>query len=463
MAGYWGVLQDHPNSEQALYGDTRHDNIGQGRRAWIENGQAFGEDFNPLQMTGTRLDQGVTQNYDLYQDPTKSSPYANPAGWRDPKYGYGGSDLPDLANIKDWSTYKLPNGQPLNEYLNNLAMQTNVKTGSLLGGLASDIGPFALSTIGAGLAMGGGLAGLGASSGGFAADSPYWSMFAGDAPAGGISGLGSAAAGAGGPGAAGAMSELFAANPAWGEALASGSLAGLSQADLSSLLNATKTLPGMAELGAPSGGGSALSRLLSGDGGAQDYASLLSSLGTLGTSIGGADAFRSANNTAADKMLAIGEPYRQLLNTSYNDPNFMQNHDAGYTGAIDNVMNSYLRKASTGGNPFMNPGVSMEANKYVTASTALPQLNADRSNLVSAGSMGIANANQPNINAARSAIFPYTAETTGLGGLSSNTQPFDYQSFINQIMGGQRNTTSPGYLGSQANKDAVNFNMDWFA
>ncbi len=165
-------------------------------------------------------------------------------------------------------------------------------------------------------------------------------------------------------------------------------------------------------------GGSALSRIINGTATAADYLQLAGTAGTTIAGLAGADASRSANNAAADKMLALGAPARTEFNRTIS-PGFDPSSMPGYTGAIDSVMNSYLRKASTGGNPFSNPGVSMEANKYVTDSTALPAINNYRNSLTAAGGIGVGNANQPNVNAAGAVGGSTNAVAGGLGALTT--------------------------------------------
>ena len=67
----------------------------------------------------------------------------------------------------------------------------------------------------------------------------------------------------------------------------------------------------------------------------------------------------------------------------------------------------------------MNPGVSMEANKYVTDSTALPAINNYRSGLVQAGGLGLGGSYGPNQAAAGSAQTATNAVTGGLGALTT--------------------------------------------
>lgn len=176
---------------------------------------------------------------------------------------------------------------------------------------------------------------------------------------------------------------------------------------------------------------SAIQRILSGEGTMQDF---LSVGGALGGSVLGAlgnDAQRSANNSVADKYLQLGAPYRGLLEQSYQ-PGFTMNNEPGYKDAIDASTNSFLRAASagrapgvSGGNPMDNPGAWAETQKYVTANTALPQLNTYRSQLGSLGQLGTNTAGTANLNAAAGAGGAYNAAGYGLGQITNPTSSLD--------------------------------------
>lgn len=169
----------------------------------------------------------------------------------------------------------------------------------------------------------------------------------------------------------------------------------------------------------PPGAQSALQRLLSGNATTADYTQLAGTLGSTLLGYLGSEAKANALSGTADKYLALGAPYRGMLAQSYS-PDFKATNIPGYQDAIDNSMNSYLRKASTGGNPFTNPGVSTEALKYVTAGTALPELNTYRSQLASQGGLGLNTAGTADLGAAGQAGGTYDALGYGLGQL---TQP----------------------------------------
>lgn len=176
---------------------------------------------------------------------------------------------------------------------------------------------------------------------------------------------------------------------------------------------------------------SAIQRILSGQGTLQDWLQVGGSLG--GSVLGalGNDAQRSAMNSTADKYLQLGAPYRWLLEQSYM-PGFTMNNEPGYKDAIDASTNSFLRAASagrapgvSGGNPMDNPGAWAETQKYVTANTALPQLNTYRSQLGSFGQLGTNTAGTANLNAAAGAGGAYNAAGYGLGQITNPTSSLD--------------------------------------
>ena len=103
-------------------------------------------------------------------------------------------------------------------------------------------------------------------------------------------------------------------------------------------------------------------------------------------------------------------------------------------GAVDPSGNLWVTNNwKIGANPFQNPGVSMEANKYVTDSTALPAVNNYRQTLINAGNWGISNANTPNVNAANATNSATNAVSGGLGALSTPTT--DISQLLSQLSG----------------------------
>jgi hypothetical protein len=115
------------------------------------------------------------------------------------------------------------------------------------------------------------------------------------------------------------------------------------------------------------------------------------------------DAFQDVYN----QQSAIGAPYRNLLQASYQ-PGFTMANEPGYKDALDLSTDSFLRAASAGrapgvggGNPMDNPGAWAETMKYVNSSLALPQLNTYRGQLGQFGGMGLNTAGQSSLMGAQ--------------------------------------------------------------
>jgi hypothetical protein len=154
---------------------------------------------------------------------------------------------------------------------------------------------------------------------------------------------------------------------------------------------------------------STLARILNGTATTDDWLKTLGTAGSTALGMLGAkdqgDAIREQTNALQamqNQYLNMGAPYRDRLNASYA-PGFNMASDPAYTQALDQSANAILRKLSTQGNPFDNPGGVMEANRYVTQNVALPQLNAYRSQLGTFGNLGVNTAGTAGLNAAQSA------------------------------------------------------------
>jgi hypothetical protein len=180
-------------------------------------------------------------------------------------------------------------------------------------------------------------------------------------------------------------------------------------------------------------GTSALASLLGGTAGAADVAKLLGALGGVGLGIAGAQDQTAAMKEMQDKQIAmyreaqqkqldmsrelsdkymglsrenrdlylgLGAPYRDRLNQSYQPGFDIFQADPALQGAVDQTSNSLLRRLSTSGNPFDNPGGLMEAQKYVNQNVALPQLNTYRSQLGGFGQLGVNTAGTTSMDAA---------------------------------------------------------------
>lgn len=177
---------------------------------------------------------------------------------------------------------------------------------------------------------------------------------------------------------------------------------------------------------------SALGKLLSGNAGADDYAKLLGSLGSAGLGVLGANAQGNALNDVASKYLQLGAPFRDKLLNSYSPGFDLTQQDPAFKNALDQTSDSVLRKLSTSGNPFENPGGLMQAQSYVMNNAYLPQLNTFRSQLASAGGLGTNTAGTADLSAAGTVGQGLNSVGYGLGQLTNQN---DLGSFLRQYSG----------------------------
>lgn len=140
-------------------------------------------------------------------------------------------------------------------------------------------------------------------------------------------------------------------------------------------------------------GASALSKILSGNGTAADYASLAGNAlpGILGAV--GASQQSGALSDLANQYLGFGAPSRARYEASMT-PGFDPTTIPGYAGALDSSSKAILsRLSATGGNPYGNPGALIEANKQIVNGTALPAVqNYQNQNAASGGISQLAGA-----------------------------------------------------------------------
>jgi hypothetical protein len=295
-------------------------------------------------------------------------------------------------------------------------------------------------------AMGAAGAGAGAAETGFGAWPAAAESSAGLWGPGGAGALEAAGVGATGLGTAGGAAEmdvfmnglqsamlrpessLGAYGPALGGALGAGAGAAAGTA----AGTAAAGIPGAAGAGGAAGT-SALASLLGGTAGAADVAKLLGALGATGLGIAGAndqtaamermqdrqiamyrdaqqkqldmsrelsDKYMGLSRENRDLYLGLGAPYRDRLNQSYQPGFDIFQADPALQGAVDQTSNSLLRRLSTSGNPFDNPGGLMEAQRYVNQNVALPQLNTYRSQLGGFGQLGVNTAGTTSMDAA---------------------------------------------------------------
>lgn len=188
---------------------------------------------------------------------------------------------------------------------------------------------------------------------------------------------------------------------------------------------ATQVASGGATGAAGAGGGTAaagtaLSRLLAGNGTSADW---LSVLGTgAGTALGVAGSMQGANasNALAGQLFAAGAPSRGRFEASMT-PGFDPMSIPGYSGAVDTASQGLLRGLSTQGNPFGNPGGLINANKQIISGTELPAIQNYQSQNAAAGGFGSFGAAAP--GAAQTAIQNqgnvWNAVGSGVGALTN--------------------------------------------
>jgi hypothetical protein len=154
--------------------------------------------------------------------------------------------------------------------------------------------------------------------------------------------------------------------------------------------------------------------------------SLTSLLGKVAPSVLGylgADKQADSYKDMMNQYYGMGAPYRNLLQQSYQ-PGFDLNNEPGFKNAMDTGLNTWLRAASawrasgvSRGNPLdvNNAGASIEGQKYITGSLALPYLTNYRSGLMGAGQLGLGPSAQFGSNSIQAQGGKYDAIGYGLG------------------------------------------------
>jgi hypothetical protein len=122
-----------------------------------------------------------------------------------------------------------------------------------------------------------------------------------------------------------------------------------------------------------------------------DLAKILGNVGAAGLGAYASNQQAGALTDLANKYMGFGAPSRDRYEASFAPGFDLSASDPAYKGALDSTMDATLRRLSTQGNPFGNPGGLIEANKAVVNSTALPALQEYRR--LNAGTGGLANMN----------------------------------------------------------------------
>lgn len=115
-------------------------------------------------------------------------------------------------------------------------------------------------------------------------------------------------------------------------------------------------------------------RILNGTATADDWMHVLGVGGsTLLGVLGGNDLTESLERLA-NRYLDFGAPSRARFEAAMT-PGFDPTSIPGYSGALDTASDTLLRRLSTQGNPYGNPGGLIEANRAIVSGTALPAIN----------------------------------------------------------------------------------------
>lgn len=252
--------------------------------------------------------------------------------------------------------------------------------------------------------------------------------------AAGINGLGSGTGGLGlGSGAAGAAASGGSAllSPTLASAAGLGA-AGLGSTGGGSLLGGSTAAPSAAASmgGAATGAstaasaGSALSRLFDGTATSADYAQLLGGVAGAGLGAYGANQQAQSYENIANKFMDMGQPYRNLLQQSYQ-PNFSMANQPDFMNALDIGSQAAARATSAKvGNPTGNPGAYADMQKYISGSLALPQLNTYRSQLGTFGQLGTNQAGSAMGAQTQAQGGMYDALGYGIGQVTQPDNPF---------------------------------------
>ncbi len=171
------------------------------------------------------------------------------------------------------------------------------------------------------------------------------------------------------------------------------------------------------------GAKSLVSRLLSGEGSAADYASILGTLGQAGLNIASGLQQSNATNQLGNRILNMGAPSLARYEASFQ-PGWSIWDQPGNRESLDSSWDSALRNLSaTGGNPFGNQGGLIEANKRIMGSLGAPLTQNYREVNRAAGFGNVPQYAQIAQNAIGQQGTAYQAGAAGLEDLLNPRQP----------------------------------------
>ena len=319
------------------------------------------------------------------------------------------------------------------------------------GGLAAS----ALTGAGAAAGASGGAGAAGAGEGMLAPGIMGLDAGVGGTALGSVNGLGAAAAGGagavaglGGVGGSGlteaemaALSSQAAGDVATGVAgpggaitgtAATGAAAGSALTGIDAVTGALKALPGGS--GTAASAGSALSRLLGGNAGAGDYASILGNLGAGALDAYGANKQADTLQHISDQYMGLGAPSRDRYNASFA-PGFTMANDPGYTDALNQASKATLHGLSVQGNPSDSPNAWAQSLSDLNSKFAYPALQDYRASNANTGGFGAFNAAAPGAAqtaaGAQSNIYGVAGKT-----LANITNPTPDYSNLLKLLGG---------------------------
>ena len=153
-----------------------------------------------------------------------------------------------------------------------------------------------------------------------------------------------------------------------------------------------------------------------------------------GLGVLGAGQQADAYENVANQNLALGAPYRGLLEQSYG-PEFDLWSQPGYADAFQNASDMAAKSVSSAyGNPYGNPGAMGQISNQVLSGAYLPALSNYRGQLGQFGGLGLNTAGAAQMGGAQTSGGAYDALGYGIG-TALNQQP-DWTKILQQMGGG---------------------------
>ena len=188
---------------------------------------------------------------------------------------------------------------------------------------------------------------------------------------------------------------------------------------------------GTGAVGGAAAGGSALGRILGGNGTTEDYLSTLGTLGATGLGIYGANQQADAYSDLANQYMAMGAPYRSRLESLYSDPQaYLTSPEVQVP--VQQGTDALARSLSARvGNPIGNPTALQEIQNYAT-NQFYNRLGAERDRLAGYGGLTAYNAAAPGASSAAVGAERGIYDAVGAG-LADITNPRPRQVTLSDI------------------------------